>query len=66
MGLMLAGDANDDDQVNTSDFVILKATFGKGCGDRADFIGNCVVDLIDFGLLKVNFGRGGAPLVGPR
>ena len=31
----------------------------------ADFTGDCVVNSIDFSLLKTNFGIAGAPPVGP-
>jgi hypothetical protein len=68
MGLMLAGDANGDNVINSSDFIILKSTFGKACSDvgydgRAEFTGDCVVNSNDFTLQRRNFGRGGAPLV---
>jgi hypothetical protein len=59
MGLMRAGDANNDNVVNLSDFVILKVTFNTA-DPRADFNGNGIVDAADFTTLKSNFGRGGA------
>jgi hypothetical protein len=70
MGLMQAGDANDDNLVNLFDFNISKLTFGKGCGDpgydeRADFTADCIVNVADFTLLKTNFGQGGAPPIRP-
>jgi hypothetical protein len=70
MGLMQAGDANGDNLVNTADFNIVKASYGRGAGepgydDRADVDGNSLVDLIDFNFLKLNFGQGGAPPIGP-
>ncbi len=70
MGLMRAGDANDDNIVNVSDFNIMKATFGRGVGepsydDRADFTGDQRVNVQDFNLLKINFGNGGAPPIKP-
>jgi hypothetical protein len=70
MGLMRTGDANNDNLVGSSDFIILKATFGKSCGefgydDRAEFTGDCVVSGPDFVLLKNNFGFGGAPPLTP-
>src|SRR5207244_12937519 len=45
MGLMKAGDANNDNVVTILDFNILKGTFGKSIGqtgydDRADFTGD--------------------------
>lgn len=63
-GLMRAGDANDDNVVNISDFSILAASFGKASGtsgydERADFNGSAVVDITDFSLLAVNFGQAG-------
>ena len=70
IGLMVVGDANNDNQVNTSDFLILKTSYGRACGypgydDRADFTGNCGVNALDFNLLKTNFGLGGAPPILP-
>lgn len=70
MGLQLAGDADNNNVVNTSDFTILKGTFGKTLGDpgyddRADFDGSLVVNASDFNLLKSSFGIGGAPPIGP-
>jgi hypothetical protein len=69
VGLMLVGDASDDNVIEVDDFVLLRASFGRGPGDpgfdaRVDFDGNRVVDTSDFNLLKVNFGRGGAPPIG--
>jgi hypothetical protein len=71
MGLMKAGDANNDNVVNVADFGILKVTFGKSIGDpgydqRADFDGNNIVNIADFTLLKGSFGQGGAPPIGPK
>jgi hypothetical protein len=69
MGLMLAGDANNDNCVTAIDFNALKVTFGKGPGDpgydaRADFNGDGQVTALDFNLLKPNFGNcGPAPLL---
>jgi hypothetical protein len=66
MGIMRAGDTNNDNVVNIADFNILKSTFGKSAGqpgydDRADFNGDSIVNIVDFTLLKGNFGQGGAP-----
>jgi hypothetical protein len=66
MGTLRTGDANNDNVVTTSDFNIMKSTFGKGLGDpgyddRADFNGDNRVNTSDFTLLKGNFGMGGAP-----
>ena len=65
MGLLLTGDANNDNRANATDFNIVKATLGKGCGDlgydgRGDFSNDCLVNTSDFNLLKANFGQGGA------
>jgi hypothetical protein len=70
MGLMRAGDANDNNVVESTDFTILKSSFGKSVGqpgydDRADFTGDQVVNATDFTLLKNNFGTGGATPIGP-
>ena len=53
MGLLKAGDANNDNRVNISDFSILRFAFGTSCGlsiydDRADFTGDCRVNISDF------------------
>jgi hypothetical protein len=66
MGLMRAGDANDDNLVTANDFIIVRNSYGLGNGqpgydDRADFTGDDQINIIDFNLLKVNFGLGGAP-----
>lgn len=52
------GDANLDERVDLSDFLILKAHFGhldQGW-EQGDFNGNGVPDLGDFAILKENFG----------
>jgi hypothetical protein len=69
IGLMIAGDANDDNLVGATDFVILKGTYGKGSGqpgydDRADFTGDSIIGVDDFILIKVNFSHSGAPPLG--
>ncbi len=65
MGQQRAGDANNDNVVNVSDFNILRGTFGKACSDagyddRPDFNGDCNVSVGDFNLLRGNFGVAGA------
>ncbi len=70
MGLMRAGDANNDNIVNITDFSVLKGTFGKSVGDpgyddRADFTGDQTINVSDFNLLKLHFGQGGAPPIMP-
>ena len=70
MGLMKAGDANNDNRVTATDFNITKNTFGKSSGDpgyddRADFTGDNIVNATDFNLLKLNFGLAGAQPTSP-
>src|SRR5207245_10127985 len=70
MGLEKAGDGNNSNNVDATDFAILKASFGKGFGDhgyddRADFNGDQVVNAADFSLLRATFGTAGAPPIGP-
>ena len=70
MGLMRAGDADDNNVVNTTDSSILKNTFGKAPGDpgydsRGDFNNDNVVNSTDFNLLRANFGTAGSPPVRP-
>lgn len=67
---MLAGDVNNDNVVNTTDFNAFKSTNGKSCGQtgydgRADFNNDCIVNVNDFNLLRGNFGRTGAPPIRP-
>jgi len=66
LGLQPAGDANNDNVVDVADFSLLRATFGKTCGDpdydgRTDFTGDCLVDVADFSPLRGNFGQTGPP-----
>jgi hypothetical protein len=70
LGLLRAGDCNNDNVVNTVDFNILKATLGKALGDpgydaRADFTNDNVVNITDYNLLKINFGLSGSPPLRP-
>jgi hypothetical protein len=70
MGLLRAGDCDNNNLINVLDFNIVKGTFGKGSGDpgyddRADFDGNLLVNILDFNLLKGNFGTSGAPPIRP-
>lgn len=67
-GLLLEGDADDSDCVNSTDFSILRTTYGKRAGDpdydgRADFNGDSIVSAADFSLLRSNYGRCGPVLV---
>jgi hypothetical protein len=64
LGQQPAGDVNNDNSVDVSDFSLLRVTFGRSCGDpaydgRADWTGDCLVDIGDFGLLRANFGQSG-------
>ncbi|MFL5734392.1 MAG: proprotein convertase P-domain-containing protein, partial [Chloroflexia bacterium] len=70
MGLERAGDCNNSNVVDSTDFAILKGSFGKSQGqpgydDRADFDGNTAVNVSDFSLQRANFGTAGSPAVGP-
>jgi hypothetical protein len=63
-GILLLGDANNDDIVDISDFSILRSTYFRLCGQagfdgRADFNADCIVDVSDFSLLRSNFLRSG-------
>jgi hypothetical protein len=70
MGLMRAGDANDDDLTSILDFGIIRSSMGRGAGDpgydeRADFDGNGLINIVDHNLFKNNFGQLGWPRLGP-
>ena len=70
MGTLKAGDSNNSNNVNATDFNIFKSTFGKGVGQpgydaRGDFNRDGVANSVDFNLLKGNFGQGGASLTCP-
>jgi hypothetical protein len=70
MGLMLVGDANDDNVVSSIDFSILRGTWNKVLGDpgfdpRADFTRDNVISALDFSLLRNNYNHAGAPPLGP-
>gem|GEM_PF-4492292 len=65
-----AGDANNSNQVNITDYSILAASYGKSSGTagydaRADFNGDNTVNVNDYSLLAVNFGQVGAPNPSP-
>jgi hypothetical protein len=66
MGLMRAGDANNDNLASAVDFNILRTTFGATTDLRADFNNDGIISSVDFNLLRSNFGQGGAPPIGPR
>ncbi len=70
MGLMRAGDCNNDNSVNISDFGLIKNSFGRGSGDpgyddRADLTGDQRVNVSDMNLVKGNFSFVGPPPIGP-
>ena len=70
MGLLKAGDCNDDNLVGLIDYNILKNSFGRRLGvtgydDRADFTGNQIVTISDYNILRNNFGRSGAMPIRP-
>jgi hypothetical protein len=70
MGLQRAGDCNNDNLVNSQDFIILKNAFGRSAGqvgydNRADITGDQIIGSTDFVQLKNNFGFGGAPPIDP-
>jgi hypothetical protein len=65
-GTQRAGDANNTNLVDSTDFVILKTTFGKHQGDpgydeRGDLNNDTTVGSTDFALLRTNFGFAGPP-----
>jgi hypothetical protein len=64
MGMLLTGDANDDNLVELTDFSILASVYGLDQGDngydgRADFTGDDAVELTDFSILASNYGLEG-------
>jgi hypothetical protein len=65
MGFMRAGDCNNTNVVNATDFNILRAAFGGTSDLRADFNNDGIISSVDFNLLRGNFGLGGAPPLGP-
>jgi hypothetical protein len=62
----LAGDANLDASVDTSDFNILAANFNALGANwlTADFNGDTIVDTLDFNALAANFGQNTTPQLG--
>ncbi len=65
-----AGDANNSNQVNITDYSILAASYGKSSGTagydaRADFNGDNTVNITDYSLLAANFGQVRAPNPSP-
>ncbi|WP_274475915.1 HYR domain-containing protein [Mangrovimonas aestuarii] len=59
--MLLAGDANNNNTINISDYGILEGSFGlsegnTGYSPNADFNGDQTVNIIDFSLLSGNYG----------
>ena len=66
LNVALPGDANLDQQVDLSDFGLLKLNFGAGdTWAEGDFDSSGAVDLSDFGVLKQNFGQSAAAVPEP-
>jgi hypothetical protein len=66
-GMLLEGDANNDNYVTLVDFSVLATAYAKcqgtiGYDSRADFNGDTCVTLLDFSLLATNYGKGGVSL----
>lgn len=64
MGELKEGDANGDDRVNSSDFLLLRGAYFKSSGqsgfvDGADFNEDNVVNSSDFLLLRTNYFQNG-------
>ena len=69
-GLLQAGDVNNSNFVNLSDYNLLRATFLLSLGDvgydpRADLNGSDFVNLSDYNLLRANFLVEGPLAAGP-
>lgn len=69
MGMLRAGDCDNNNLANAVDFTVVKNSFGTAFGDpnyddRADFNGDRRINIFDFNGLKVNFGFGGVPPIG--
>lgn len=65
LGLLRPGDANNDNQVTSSDFSMLSAAYRTVTGDaaydhRTDFNGDGQVDIRDFSLLATHYSQVGA------
>ena len=66
MGQQRAGDVDNSNLIDITDFTLLRATFGLVCASpgfdgRADWTGDCLVDIADFTLHRGNFGQAGPP-----
>lgn len=62
LGMLLEGDANDDNVIDIVDFSLLRAVFGTG-NMNADFNQDGIVDVFDFSLFRSHFGLCGDILV---
>ena len=56
LGLLLEGDANNDDVVDITDFSLLRANFGT-TDPHTDYNDSGMVDILDFSLLRATFAR---------
>ena len=70
MGILLAGDADNDNMVDMRDFNMMRNSFAKSVGQqgydaRADFNNDNVVNIADYTLIRKNFGLGGKILTAP-
>ncbi len=63
----LAGDANDNGEVDFGDFLKLAANFGstEAAWEDGDFDGNGRIEFADFLILAENFGKSRQPVVAP-
>jgi hypothetical protein len=59
IGNLVAGDANDDNQIDIFDAAIVKYYMTAGSGPRGDIDGDSDVDAADLGWIRRNFGRRG-------
>jgi len=71
MGLLRVGDATNDNCVTINDSNVVHSTYAKALGQpgydaRADFNGDDIVSIVDFNLMRNNFGTCGAMPILPR
>lgn len=60
--VLLSGDLNEDNAINSADYSIARGVLGKSSKDkefnlRADFNGDGVINVLDIGLVIKNFGK---------
>ena len=65
LGLQVTGDANGNNTVEAQDFTILRNAIGGSADLRGDFDNSGVVTILDFNLLRINFGALGSSLTCP-